>query len=63
MICPRCGELKTRAIHTKQVGGTTQRIRCCVSCDYSFNTTEQPKIMTFSEDEKNEYDEYLNSET
>jgi len=63
MLCPRCGGVKTKAVFTQQNGGTTKRIRCCLECDYSFNTVERPEIKTFSEDEKKEYEEYLNGET
>ncbi len=63
MICPKCAETKTRAIHTAQSGGTTQRIRHCVSCEFSFNTVERPNIAVFTEEEKEDYEAYLNAET
>ncbi len=62
MVCPRCSSLKSRCVYTKQDGGVTQRIRKCRECHYSFNTVERPEIITFSESEKKEYENYLNEE-
>jgi len=59
MICPKCGNRRTRAIHTAQNGGETVRTRRCEECEFSFRTIETPKIVSFSDEEREEYNQYI----
>jgi len=59
MLCPKCDAQKTKTLKTEQIGGKTKRVRFCMKCSFSFVSEEKPVLITFTEEEKEEYEEYL----
>lgn len=59
MTCPKCANTVTKVTSTTKEGGTTQRLRFCAACSFSFVTVEKPVFIQFSNEEKEDYESYL----
>jgi len=62
MVCPKCANDKTKVPDTKKKGAVTWRLRYCPHCHFSFTTTERPNLTLFTQEEKDEYEEYIAQE-
>ena len=62
MVCPKCANPKTCVPKTEKRGAVTWRLRFCPNCKFSFSSTERPNFTLFTQEEIDEYEEYIAQE-